>query len=74
MKRFFLAIVGLAIVGTGIFGWYRLSLRPVDASSDRNEVVKIPEGSSLKAIAKMLEEEDLIRSSRVFVRYAKSVG
>ncbi len=68
VKKILLAIIVLAI---GFSAWYRWSLRAPDASSQVRERVKIEAGTSVRGIARILEEKGVIRSATVFGIYAR---
>ncbi len=73
MKKSRLAIIALVVIALP-FLWYKWSLRPVDASAALRVPVEIPIGSSLKKIASILEEKEVIRSSSAFLLYSKFHG
>ena len=67
-----LIILGLVLVTIIVLGIvYKINISPVDKSDDTLIEVVIPEGSSAKNIGKILEENDLIRSSTFFNIYVK---
>lgn len=57
-----------------LFGWYRFSLSPVNGSDTSRITVKIPKGDSVRQIANLLEEKNLIRSSLAFRTYVRLQG
>lgn len=71
LLKFFLV---LAVLFGISFIWYKHALTPVDAGSDKRVTVKIPKGSSVKQIAGILEEDDLIRSSIAFETFVRLRG
>jgi len=76
MIRFFLLVIGiLFVVGialTGSFVWDGFFLSP---EKDAVEfVMEIPSGASVDAIARMLEEQEVITSRFFFKGYVKLVG
>jgi len=74
VKKLFYAIVFVAILGLGWKFWYSRAIGPVDANDQTRTTVQIPQGSSLKAIASLLSEKNLIRSPRAFQMYARDQG
>lgn len=70
VKRFFVFII--VVVGS-MYMWYQYSLLPVDSGSEVRRTIRVPSGSSVSAIAEILEEEGMIRSSaafRVFLKFS----
>lgn len=63
--------VGIVMVILSIAGFiaYRSYFAPVDKGNDEEIEVVIPRGSSLSSIARLLEENDVIRSNTVFKYY-----
>jgi len=71
MKKLLLIVVLASVLS---FGWYRMSLRPVDANSEKRISVTIDAGSSLREIASLLHEKNLIRSQKAFEWYNRLHG
>lgn len=71
MKKFVAWIFVLLVLG---YGWYRFALRPVDSGSDARVPVTVEQGMSTSAIAELLEDSDVIRSSTAFRLYARVHG
>ena len=71
--RFFALILTLVILGGGAYGYYYISnaLKPVDTKQTQTVEVEIPAGSSVKQISKILEDNKLIRNSKIFNFYIK---
>lgn len=67
-----LAVV--VIVVGGILGWFFYQLTPVESDSSDAKRVVIVNGSTPSQIADQLKSEDLIRSSKAFVIYARATG
>lgn len=67
-----LSLVVILLIG-GIFGYIYIksALKPVDPDSTEEITVDIPIGSSSSTIAKLLEENGLIKDARVFRFYTK---
>ncbi|MGT2800591.1 endolytic transglycosylase MltG [Streptococcus marmotae] len=67
------SLVLLLLVVTAVTGYLYLksSLEPVNAQATENIQVEIPEGSSTKEIARILEGSNLIKNATVFNYYAK---
>nr|WP_154608401.1 endolytic transglycosylase MltG [Streptococcus sp. zg-70] len=63
----------LLLLLTGVTGYFYLksSLEPVNAQATEITQIEIPEGSSTKEIAKILEENRLIKNATVFTYYSK---
>lgn len=73
--KIFLRIAGILLVLCILgFGWYRWSLRPLYPGTETRTTVKIPKGSSVKDIASILKDEELIRSGFAFLTYVRSQG
>ncbi len=68
-----LAVVITVIAVVGITGYVYISsaLEPVDPDDTTKEKVEIPIGSSVSQIASILEEQNVIKDSRVFRFYVK---
>ena len=63
MKKFIVLLV--IVIGSACI-WYQYSLLPVNAESEVRLTVNVPSGSSVTAIADILEGKGVIRSSRAF--------
>jgi UPF0755 protein len=68
VKKILIAIVAVCVL---TFAWYRWQLRPVDARNSTPIAVSIPQGTSVKGIARMLADKGVIRSAWAFGWYAK---
>lgn len=64
----------VAIVAGGGYGYYKHASKAVDPNDKSSIVVSIPEGSSVKTMAKILKEKGLIRNKSVFVSNAKETN
>ena len=71
--RLFAIILAVIVIGGGVYGYYYVSsaLKPVNAQQTQTVEVEIPAGSSVKQIAKILEDNKLIRNSKIFNFYIK---
>lgn len=70
----FVILIVLAILAiVGAFAWYNISLSPVSSSKDGIRV-DIPEGTGVSGIAKILEENEIIKSAFAFKIYCKISG
>lgn len=70
--RIMLALIALVVViGLGGYFYVTSSLKPVDTNDHTQKTVEIPIGSSIGTISTLLEEEGIIRDSRVFKYYIK---
>lgn len=54
--------------------WYHANLRPANSKDQTTVIVQVPQGSSVSAIAKDLEEQGIIRSAAAFSLYARFAG
>jgi len=73
--RFLLALLVLGLSIAAAFTlWYQRALRPIDSLSDVRVTVKIAEGMSVAEIAELLQQRELIRSSRAFMLYTRFTG
>ncbi|MBT2754630.1 endolytic transglycosylase MltG [Mesobacillus foraminis] len=63
-------LLAAAVAGGGYY-YINQALKPVDENSKKQIVVKIPIGSSVSGIGQILEENGVIRDSRVFKYYVK---
>lgn len=74
MKKLANIMLGILIFTTVIIvlgcGIYNYNLRPVKNSKEVVDV-EIPSGSSVKKIASILKEKDLIKSEKIFLIYTK---
>lgn len=64
-------ILLIVITGISICFYIKSSLEPVNARATEMVQVEIPEGSSTKEIARILEEHHLIKNATVFNYYSK---
>lgn len=76
VRRIVLIVISTIVVllTIGIFSVYSYvtsALKPVDPDSDEIVVISIPLGSSTSQIANILEENNLIKDSRIFKLYLK---
>ena len=71
--RLFALVLTVVILGGGAYGYYYISnaLKPVDTKQTQTVEVEIPAGSSVKQISKILEDNKLIRNSKIFNFYIK---
>ncbi|SDM86206.1 UPF0755 protein [Fictibacillus solisalsi] len=69
-----LAVIIVLLVAAAIFGYTYIkdALGPADAGNNKDITVDIPIGSSVSTIGKILEKNNLIKSSLVFQVYAKT--
>src|SRR5690625_1191673 len=65
----FLIVIG--IVGYKAYDYVKSALQPMDPLSEENVEIEIPMGSSSSTIANILEENGLIKDSRIFRFYVK---
>jgi len=71
----FVGLVALIILTLGaVWFWYSSQLAPVDSSNTDKQVVTIESGSTPSDIAKLLEDEKLIRSQDAFLWYTRING
>ena len=63
------AIIVLAILA--VFGWYNISISPVNQDDNTSYSIEIPMGSGSATIAQKLENEGLIKSAIAFKIYVK---
>ena len=74
-KKIIIVVVVIILIGlVGIFGammFYNSSLKPVLEGDSNEVVVEIAKGSTASDIAKVLEENNLIKSALVFKVYTK---
>ena len=56
--RLFAIILAVIVIGGGVYGYYYVSsaLKPVNSQQTQTVEVEIPAGSSVKQIAKILED------------------
>nr|WP_306299864.1 MULTISPECIES: endolytic transglycosylase MltG [unclassified Streptococcus] len=64
-------ILLLVLTGIAVCFYLKSSLEPVDARATEMVQLEIPEGSSTKEIAQILEEHQLIKNAMVFNYYSK---
>ena len=74
-KKIIIVVVVIILIGlVGIFGammFYNSSLKPILEGDSNEVVVEIAKGSTASDIAKVLEENNLIKSALVFKMYTK---
>ncbi|MBO4107861.1 endolytic transglycosylase MltG [Streptococcus suis] len=63
----------LALILTAVSGYFyvKSSLEPINASATETVQVEIPEGSSTKKIAEILQDNNLIKNATIFNYYSK---
>ena len=64
-----LIVIVIAVLG-GAFVWYNTNLQPMSNSKDGIRV-EIPEGAGVSGIAKILEENKIIKNALVFKTYCR---
>lgn len=64
-------LIVIAIFGFTLYRYINAGLQPLDKNNEKLVQVYIPEGSSNKKIANILEEDKVIKSGMVFNYYAK---
>ncbi|MYL53426.1 endolytic transglycosylase MltG [Pontibacillus yanchengensis] len=64
-------VLAIIIVGVSGYVYINSALKPVDPSDEEKREVKIPIGSSVSEISKILEKNEVIKDSRVFRFYIK---
>lgn len=71
MKKLLLICGGICVL---VIGWYQLSLRPLDATSEVRKKIVVPSGSSVQQIADLLTEQGIIKSPFAFTIYVRLSG
>lgn len=66
-----LLLLIFAIGGISAYKYIKTSLEPVDTTDNEEIIVNIPMGSSSSTIGEILEEEGIIKDSRIFRFYTK---
>jgi UPF0755 protein len=66
-------LLGVTAVGV-LYGWYRSNLKPRDMATSDKQLVVIRKGLSSSAIAALLEEKEIIRSSTAFSWFLSREG
>jgi UPF0755 protein len=69
--------IGIAlfvIILSGIFLLYRLIYLPVLPDSNQNKLIKIPTGSNLNELLEILEKEQVLSDTRMFLLLAKRMN
>ncbi len=64
-------IVVIIVAILAVFGWYNISISPVNEDDNTSYSIEIPMGSGSAAIAQKLESEGLIKSAVAFKIYVK---
>lgn len=67
----FIFIMAMAYGGYKTYDYIASALQPVDPTSDEEIHISIPMGSSVTAIANILEENGVIKDARIFRYYLK---
>ena len=72
MKYFMIALLLIVIIG-GFFTWnyIKSETQPVDTAQTELVAFEIEQGASVKEVSKALEEEGIIRNSKLFNFYLK---
>jgi len=73
VRKIIALVVLISLVVVPLF-WYRSALAPVEPGSPVRVSVQIPKGAMVSDIARLLKEEDIIRSSLVFTLYVRFHG
>lgn len=70
-----LALIVLVVTGlAGAYSWYKIELRPRESFSTEEKLITIKKGLSSNAIASLLEEQSIIKSSTAFSWYVSREG
>lgn len=64
-------VVAFIIAG---FVWYSYELSPVDAKSQQQVVVTLPQGSTASSVAQDLQDQGLIKNRQAFELYVRLIG
>lgn len=64
-------VISIAAVAGGGYYYLNSALKPVDPDNKQEQDVEIPIGSSVSTIGKILEDNGIIKSGRVFKYYVK---
>ncbi|MFL2099366.1 endolytic transglycosylase MltG [Desemzia sp. FAM 23991] len=64
-------MVLLVVLGVSAYNFYTSSIEPLDPTSEEEIQVEIPSGSSPTSIARILEENGIIKSASVFNVYTR---
>ena len=67
-------LVLIVLFSGGSYYMMKTGSQPVDPNTKESQLVDIPEGSSVKSIASLLKEKDLIKNKRVFVKNVRDTG
>lgn len=70
LTLFIIIIVIAGLIAAG-FGTYLYMLSPVDSSNKKEQLVSIPQGSSVDNIATIFKKQDLIKNTAAFKLYIK---
>ncbi|WP_296865860.1 endolytic transglycosylase MltG [Thermosyntropha sp.] len=75
-KGTLILILAVLLTGciSGYFYWLKLQYMPVDLNDKRYIDIYIPENSTARDIAKILSDNNLIRSEKAFLYYCKKTG
>jgi len=72
MRTFLIFLVTIGLIIAGVYYGYNVMLQPVDPEGSGQEIIiSVPEGASAGEIAKLLEDEGLIRSELAFRFYMR---
>lgn len=73
MKKFLFLLLAVGFIGWSARSvWYSRAIQALDDASTKRISIQIPVGSSTEQIARLLEEQEIIKSASAFVRYAQS--
>lgn len=72
VKKIMIGLVALVVLGSFVIYFYvNTALKPYNANQIETVEIEVPAGSSVSQIGRILEENDIIRSGKVFKYYVK---
>lgn len=72
VKKIMIGLVALVVLGSFVMYFYvNTALKPYNANQIETVEIEVPAGSSVSQIGRILEENDIIRSGKVFKYYVK---
>lgn len=74
MKKIFILLVILGIIGVGVYLYYKEGTLPVNSKESKTKIIVIRPAESLSSIAKKLANEELVRNKIVFYLVVKRLG
>mgnify|MGYP001609219178 FL=1 len=74
MKRLYITLAIIAVVALISFAWWKRGISPVNSKDNTPKIFIIEQGQGVRAIAKNLRDQGLIKDQIVFFLLTKKLG